>query len=264
MGEQKDGRHVTATGYGKDLAYIHGDGFSGPAYQAAEALPRLFSKFRIPDKDIFELGCGGGQLARSLMQNGYTVTGIDASSAMITLARRHARGGRFRVASLWDVAIPTVAGVIAVGEVLNYQFDGRVTSGKTRRLFKRIHRALRPSGIFIFDVLCETRLRKPVTTFSFREGRGWLVAVEKTDSSLQVIRRIHTFRRFGHAYARSHEVHRVHRYNPREIRSALRAAGFDVTLLQGYGRFRFEPYHLVFVAQKKRSGQLHRGPVHQY
>lgn len=251
MGESRDGRQVTATGYGKDLAYIHDDGFSALAYQAAAALPRLFRKFRIPGKDIFELGCGGGRLVRSLINEGYAVTAIDASPAMIALARRRAPGGRFRVGSLWDVSIPTVAGVIAVGEVLNYQFDGRVTSGKTRRLFEKVHRALTPSGIFIFDVLCEARLRKPVTTLSFRQGRGWLVAVEKTDASRQVVRRIHTFRRIGRAYARSHEVHTVHRYNAREIRSTLRVAGFNVTVLHGYGRNRFEPNHLVFVAQKK-------------
>lgn len=252
---------MTATGYSKDLAYIHDDGFSGPAYQAAGALPQLFRKLRIPGKDIFELGCGGGRLALSLMKKGYSVTGIDASSAMIALARRHAPGGRFRVASVWDVSMPTVAGVLAVGEVLNYQFDGRITPVKTRRLFDKIHRALKPSGIFVFDVLCERRLRKPATTFSFREGRGWLVAVEKTDASCQVIRRIHTFRKIGRAYARSYEVHKVHRYKARELWSALRTAGFDVKMFHGYGRFRFERDHLVFVAQKTRRGRLHGGPV---
>jgi SAM-dependent methyltransferase len=170
---------------------------------------------------------------------------------MIALAKRNAPGGRFRVASLWSAPIPVAAGVVAIGEVLNYQFDGRVTLSKIRHLFKKIRNALKPSGVFIFDVLCETRSGPPVKTFSFREGKGWFVAVEKIDSPRQVIRRIYTFRRIGRTYVKSTEVHSAHRYDARKLRSALRAVRFKVTMLRGYGSLQFEYDHRVFVARKK-------------
>jgi len=55
-----------------------------------------------PACPLLDLGCGEGWLARSLNSEGYTVTGVDASSLLIAEARK-AGGGSFVEASYADL-----------------------------------------------------------------------------------------------------------------------------------------------------------------
>lgn len=57
---------------------------------------------------ILDLGCGEGRLARELRSRGETVVGVDASSAMIDLAREADPDGDYRVADA--AALPFEAG----------------------------------------------------------------------------------------------------------------------------------------------------------
>jgi len=56
-----------------------------------------------PPCPVLDLGCGEGWLARILHTEGYTVTGVDASSLLIAEARK-AGGGTFVEASYADLA----------------------------------------------------------------------------------------------------------------------------------------------------------------
>ncbi len=69
---------------------------------------------------MIELGCGSGATAAALSEAGHEVLGIDASRAMVALARRRAPEARFRVGSWVDEPIPECDAVLAIGEVLGY------------------------------------------------------------------------------------------------------------------------------------------------
>lgn len=237
-------------GYGRDLAFIHDRGFSEFSLRAADELVALFRSKGLPSNHVVELGCGSGRLAAKLIRCGFRVTGLDASRAMITLARRHAPRGRFSTGSLWRAVIPPCGAVVAVGEALNYQFDGRVSHRRLEALFRRVHRSLLPSGLLVFDILC-THGGKPIRSRSFVESGEWLVAVEKLDGPKSVVRRITTFRRSKGRYRRSVEFHEVFRYNPDVIVAALRRCGFEVRVRNGYGRHRLGIGHLVVIARKR-------------
>ena len=236
--------------YRSDLAFIHDRGFSAVSLQAASVFPLLFRKHHVPGKRIVELGCGSGRLAHELTRKGFSVSGIDYSPSMISLAKRNAPQGHFRAGSIWSYRIPPADAVIAVGEILNYQFDSPVNLQRLQKLFKRIFDSLRPSGLLIFDILCERKGGKRIRTRTFVEGSGWFVAVDKADSTRRVVRRITSFCAVGNVYRKSIEVHRVRRYDLSRICSCLRDIGFKVSTFRGYGTHSLGKGHTIVLGKK--------------
>ncbi|MBI3844280.1 MAG: class I SAM-dependent methyltransferase [Planctomycetes bacterium] len=146
--------------YGEDLAYVHDVGFGAFAKTAAPGLLRLLRRHGIASGRVVDLGCGPGSWARTLGRAGYEVLGVDISKAMIARARRHAPMAKFVCASLHDVELPPCDAVTSLGECVNYLFDRKASRASLHRLFRRVHAALRPGGLFVFDVSDEQhRLR---------------------------------------------------------------------------------------------------------
>ena len=67
-----------------------------------------YKKFKayLPQGKIIDLGCGSGWDSRWFSQNGYEVTGIDISPAMIGLARAANPKATFLVKSFYDLNFP--------------------------------------------------------------------------------------------------------------------------------------------------------------
>ena len=103
---------------------------------------------------------------------GYRVLGIDISEAMIELSRNKVPEAEFRVGSLFEVEIPSCDAVTAVSEVLNYLFDAENEERGLGRLFRRVHDALVPGGVFIFDVLGPGQVPPGATDEGFRRWGG--------------------------------------------------------------------------------------------
>lgn len=226
--------------YQQDLAYIHHHGFGEFARKAAPGLLRLLRRRKITGGLIVDLGCGSGIWARALTDAGYEVLGVDISSAMIQLARRNAPPGKFRTGSFFKTKLPLCNAVTALGEVLNYQFD-RHNQSELIQFFVRVYVALRPGGVFIFDIAEPGYVRGANPQRTYAEGEDWAILLEKeTERKCQTLTRTMTiFRRVGKLYRRSEEVHRVQLYRGSAIVKALRRVGFKVKLLRGYGDLRF-------------------------
>ncbi len=199
---------------------------------------------------VVDLGCGSGLLARQLLDAGYRVFGVDISEAMVELARRRAPEAEFRVGSLFEVEIPPCSAVTAISEVLNYLFDAENEERGLGRLFRRVHDALVPGGVFVFDVAEPGQIPEGTTNRGFTEGEDWVVLVEKKEDRGTLTRRIITFRREGEHYRRSDEVHRQRLYRAAEIAGELRQAGFCVWTIHCYGSYPLPRAHAAFVARK--------------
>ncbi len=145
-------------GYGPDLAYIHDAGFTDYARSAAPGLLSILRRNKVTEGLVVDLGCGSGRWARRLNDQGYCVFGVDQSPAMIRLARRFAPQSKFKVASLLDVHLPACDAVTSIGECLNYAVDQRSSRARLMRLFRGVFRALRSSGVFVFDVAEPARI----------------------------------------------------------------------------------------------------------
>src|SRR5713226_6389672 len=139
-------------GYKDDLAYIHDVGFGDFAKNSAPRLLELLRQNGITNGLVVDLGCGSGLWARQLSQAGYDVLGIDISPAMIEMARNRVPDGEFRQASLLKADLPRCVAVTSLGECVNYLFDQSNSMQELRRLFRRVYDALKPGGVFIFDV----------------------------------------------------------------------------------------------------------------
>lgn len=228
-------------GYGKDLAYIHDSGFTAYARNAAPGLLGILRAHSVLGGLVVDLGCGSGRWARQLNDHGYRVLGIDQSAAMIRLARSYAPESKFKIASLLDVALPACDAVTSIGECLNYAFDQRNNRAGLRRLFRRIFRALRSGGIFVFDVAEPARIS--AATRHWTEGPDWVILVDVTGDRKRNLldRRIVSFRKAGALYRRTEETHRLRLYRATDLVADLNQCGFRARKLPSYGRFPFPP-----------------------
>jgi len=240
------------TGYGNDLACIHDAGYGQVAQAAATLLLRHLRQSGRTGGLVVDLGCGSGQLSEAVAAAGFDVVGIDQSPAMVALARQRVPTGTFHTGSFLTAPLPPCIALAAVSEVFNYLFDPRNNEQRLRRLFRRVHAALEPGGVFLFDVLGPGRLRGRGPQRQYREGDGWAGLVETAEDRDRCLltRRITSFRRVGELYRRDEEVHRVRLFDGAALAEQLRSVGFRVRRLAGYGAVRFGRGQLGFLARK--------------
>ena len=236
-------------GYECDLAYVHDVGFGDFARKAAPGLLAVLRSTGIARGLVVDLGCGSGIWAAALVRRGYDVLGTDISKAMIRLARRRAPAARFVQASLLVADLPSCDAVTSIGECLNYTFDQRNTRRELHKLFRRVYDALRPGGVFVFDIAEPGQTHRR----SHSVGKDWAILFEVEPMGDFLIRRMTTFRRLGKLYRRSQETHPMRLYRSTDLAAELRCAGFSVRVLRAYGRFQLPPAHVAFVATKPRT-----------
>ena len=244
--------------YGPDLAFVHDLGYGDFAARAAPGVIALLRRSVAPGGTVVELGCGAGAATRPLVAAGYDVHAVDASAAMLQRARRHvatsplalrSRRGRVRFVRgvLPAATLPSCDAVVAIGEVVNYM--ARRTAFD--RLFRRVARALRPGGLFVFDV------RQPGhggrALVHGRVGRDWTVLSIATEDRARgtLVRHVTAFRRVGSRYRRTDETHRLILIATTDLVRRLRAAGFTARVAGGYGRARMPPALAVIVATRR-------------
>ncbi len=238
--------------YGTDVAYIHDAGFLDLAAEATPLVVRLLAERRIEGGRVIELGCGSGATAAALSEAGHDVLGVDASRAMVALARTRAPEAKFRVGSWVDAPIPQCDAVLAIGEVLGYVGSAKGTKAELRDLFGRVRSALRPGGLFVFDLATPGRVPAGEDS-AFRAGEDWAILYTASEDTKgrKLQRRITTFRRIsgGATYRRSEEVHRLRLWPAAEIEEMLRDARFTVQTRRGYAGRSFAPGHRVFIGR---------------
>lgn len=100
---------------------------------------------------LLDLGCGPGVYAELFHRNGFDVTGIDLSPRSLVYAREHAAQERldicYRCQNYLNLDEDAAFDVVTL-----IYCDFGVLSGENRkRLLGKIHRALKPGGLFIVD-----------------------------------------------------------------------------------------------------------------
>ncbi len=239
-------------GYRGDLAYIHHKAYGTFARNAAPALIGMLRQNGIHAGLVVDLGCGSGIWAAELVRAGYEVFGADISPSMLKIAKKQAPGATFVPASLFSVDIPDCAAITSIGECLNYTLDPTSGGTQLRRLFRRVHNALKPGGLFVFDIAQPGQLPPAAQRREHWQGEDWAVLLQVTEDRRRhlLTRTITIFRKAGRLFRKSQEVHVLRLYEGPAILAALERTGFRVRTLRGYGTARLPRTHIAFVARK--------------
>jgi len=127
--------------------------------------------------------------------------------------------------------------VTATGEALSYAADPRAGPAQLERLLRRVHGALEPGGVLVFDIATPGRAGPDGVRQRCYDRELWtlyLRAEERADHAL-LDRYITIFRRTGTGlYRRSDEHHLLRLYDPGEIVELLERVGFDAETLDDY------------------------------
>ena len=116
--------------------------------------------------------------------------------------------------------------MLAIGEVLNYLFDEGNTRAALPGLFARIHAALRPGGLLLFDLAGPGVLRGDGRRHSGAPGPTGRCSSSAASEGDVLTRHITSFVERGAGYRRSEEVHRQRARTgpPRSCRCCARPA----------------------------------------
>jgi SAM-dependent methyltransferase len=240
--------------YREDLSYIHHLGFGHLAKNAAEVLLNALQHGGIDRGLVIDLCCGSGLLARDLTVAGYEVLGIDISEALLSIAKEHAPSAHFRQELIWESELPSCVAVTAIEECFNYLFDDEGNTDQALyELLGRIHTALDPGGLLLFDVAEPGRV--PDSSGLQRthtEGEDWtvLMSAQEEHENRLLTRRITTFRKAGELYRRDEEIHRLRLVARSELLETLGDLGFEVEILESYGQLQLPPGLTGFLAHK--------------
>jgi len=232
--------------YSPDLAHVHIAGYDFHWKGAAPAVLQWLDEVNITSGTVVDLGCGGGQWLQHLAEHGYRIVGIDQSAAMIRAARKLVPKATLMQASMADAEIPACDAVTSLGEPLNYLNS----QPAFKRTLKNVYRALRPGGLFIFDVRLPPSKPLPTRTHARIEDDWACLAFIDEDMSGRLVRRITTFTTKGTAYRRGEEIHRLQLFPRADTQSWLEALGVRVRTARAYGSYRLGPRQIIFIARK--------------
>jgi 2-polyprenyl-6-hydroxyphenyl methylase/3-demethylubiquinone-9 3-methyltransferase len=152
---------------------------------------------------ILDVGCGAGFLANDLAQQGFRVTGLDASENSLAIARHHDATGtvQYRFGDACHLPFPdeTFAAACAMDFLEHVE--------EPERIIAEIHRVLKPGGLFFFH------------TFN-RNFIAWLFIIKGVEWFVKnVPRDLHILRLF---------------MKPEELRAICERCNLRVESLQGF------------------------------
>jgi len=101
-------------------------------------------------RNILEVGCGTGQLAKRFLNDGYAYTGIDVSIPMLEYAQKELSSHHFHQMDMRDIKLAaTFDGVIITARSISYI----LTNNDVIATFQSIKKILKDGGVLIFDFI---------------------------------------------------------------------------------------------------------------
>jgi len=219
---------------------------------------QALARYRAVPRHIADIGCGTGTLSLRLFEQGYKVTGIDLSEEMLIEAQNKAAHPsprlRFLCQDMRELRLPEPCDVaVSFCDSLNYLLD----AADVQQTFTQVRKALRPGGLFLFDMHSVHKLREKLGQNIFYEITDevsylWQSSFEaKTNTVEYDITFFALEDPQEELYRRFREVHKQRAYEIGDVRAMLAAAGFST--VEVYADFCWDVPHetserLFFVA----------------
>ena len=217
------------------FAYFYAQGpYLAFSQRMAELLPAVLERFGAKPRTILDIACGEGTFAVAMAQKGLQVTGVDLSPQMLQLARERAErenvNAEFLLQDMRSLAFEDKRFdlVTCWFDSLNYLLELE----DLQRTFAGVYRALKKTGLFIFDMntiygLVVNWQRYPCYV---QQDTSELFEIQRVSYDFAhnlAIMRITGFLKQGDVWTRMDEVHRERGYTLEEIRQCLKETGFQ-------------------------------------
>ena len=195
--------------------------------RSASFLHELWSADLEGVRSVLDICCGTGLLAGELVARGYRVVGVDASGAMLALARERL-GPEVTLSrmTLPDLAIDDLFdAVVCTFDGLNY-----LTPDELRLTMAAVAVCLRPDGWFVFDLHTDAMMNFTIanpTVAGQSAGNDFVISSVVDPEARTCDTRIELTRpRDGDPFS---EQHRQYFHADADVRACLEHAGFEVT-----------------------------------
>lgn len=212
-----------------------------PYESILDFLESILQKSGKRPETALDLACGTGSMSLLLAKRGYRVIASDVSEEMLTVAAQKAavleRPPFFICQPMQRLRLPEpVDAVFCLLDSLNYLDEPE----DCRRTFERVFRALKPDGVFLFDINTPEKLRSLDGQVFLDENEEsycvWRAEFDEGENCCYY--GIDLFRREGERWKRSIEQHCEYAYDPQTLAVWLAEAGFR--RVEQYGDCRME------------------------
>jgi ubiquinone/menaquinone biosynthesis C-methylase UbiE len=107
---------------------------------------KKFTNLLKPRAKILDVGCGAGvPVTKHLVDEGFTVTGIDISESMLSLAKKHVPNAQFFKVDMSELDFPddSFDGIVSFYAIIHLPRE------KHALLFKKFQQILKPGGLIL-------------------------------------------------------------------------------------------------------------------
>jgi SAM-dependent methyltransferase len=208
------------------FAWIYNRHWGNISLNTLPVIERFVLKHIPAGGSILDLCCGTGQMASELSSRDYRVTGVDGSQEMIQLARMNAPDATFIVDDARTFKCSSsFEAILSLFDSLNHV----MYIDDLELVFRNVFQALKPGGMFFFDLNMEAGYRKNwMNTATNIVEEEYVCAVCCSYDSKN---RIGSFRatlfRWSDGWEREDIMLYQKCYTKNEVLSALKKAGFQ-------------------------------------
>lgn len=196
---------------------------------------RVLKKLKFKPRNILDLACGTGKLAKIFLDAGYEIEGLDFSQSMLNIARKKGlnvyQGNmiNFELGKMYDL-------IICAFDSLNYILK----QSDLLKCFKSVNRHLNQNSLFIFDTNSDFRINEVLPKYKndyHKIGDTELIWVNSHRRNTWVGELILFERTEDGKYQRFYERHVERAYRIVAIEKLLKRAEFEI--LETFSDFKF-------------------------
>ncbi len=157
--EKSEEKFWTDPHISKEMLKFHLDPNTDLASRRPELIEKaidLITNLASTDKKILDIGCGPGLYTKKLSDIGYDVTGLDFSQNSIKYAKSHDKKSKYIIEDYLKMNFDEEFDMI----LLIWCDYGALVPTDRKILLEKVYKALKPGGLFLFDVLTINHLNK--------------------------------------------------------------------------------------------------------
>lgn len=203
------------------------------------------------DYKILDFCCGNGRLSIVLMENGFSVKGIDLSEYLISLAIEDAKNKSLK----YDFEVCDARNFNPMAEydlVINFFTSfGYLSDDENEIVFQNMSKAIKPNGYLIFDFLNRDSVMNNLVPFDEALSDKFLITQERMIESNRILKNIRIkFEQNEEVFTES-----VRLYSKKEIEELF--AKNNIGVINTFGDYEGNPYssespRLILIGQKNK------------